>query len=152
MRVVKLEKPIVAYVFKIQSVTDGGVEDTNFAELEADVKADGGTVEKVSDDLVVVKVGGAEYTLPLGFAVLPSMAGKIVSAGVFEQEYAELVGDDGFDLESVVGLIDRVGKLEVELVELVALSGRLTAVETVVAGLDGKVKVSAKGKPEPEKS
>lgn len=87
--------------------------------------------------MVVIKVGGADYTLPLNFAVIINGGvGKVVSKEVFETEYAG-VDEDGF--------VERIAKLETGLNDLLALGGRLTAVETNLAKLasaksDGKAK------------
>lgn len=144
MKVIKIEKALLAFAF-FAVANDTG---TNFDELEADVKDNGGTVEKVADDLVVIKVGGADYTLPLNFAVVINGGiGKVVSKEVFETEYAGVIDEDGFDLD---GFIERVAKLETGFNDLLALGGRLTAVETnltklasvtgSVAKADGKSK------------
>lgn len=124
MKVIKIEKALLAFAF-FAVASDTG---TNFDELEADVKDNGGTVEKVADDLVVIKVGGADYTLPLNFAVvINGGVGKVVSKEVFETEYAGVIDEDGF--------IERVAKLETGFNDLLALGGRLTAVETNLAKL-----------------
>ena len=129
MKVIKIEKALLAFVF-FAVANDTG---TTFDELEAAVKAEGGTVEKVADDLVVIKVGSADYTLPLNFAVVISGGvGKVVSKEVFETEYASVIDEDGFDLD---GFIERVAKLETGFNDLLALGGRLTAVETYLAKL-----------------
>ena len=143
MKVIKIEKALLAFAF-LAVANDTG---TSFSELEADVKAEGGAVEKVADDLVVIKLGGADYTLPLNFAVvINGGVGKVVSKEVFETEYAITSNEDGFDLD---GFIERVAKLETGFNDLSALGGRLTAVETAIAKLtsgcsaakaDGKVK------------
>lgn len=106
MKVIKIEKALLAFAFFVAANDTG----TNFAELEAEVKAEGGTIEKVANDLVIIKVGGTDYTLPLNFAVvINGGVGKVVSKEVFEAEYASVIGDDGFDLD---GLVERVAKLE----------------------------------------
>lgn len=129
MKVIKLEKALLAFAFLVVAGDTG----TNFDELEADVTAEGGTVEKVADDLVVIKVGGADYTLPLNFAVVISGGvGKVVSKEVFDTEYASIGGGDD--------LLERVAKLETGFNDLLALGGRLTAVETNLAKSDDKSK------------
>lgn len=111
MKVIKIEKPMLAFAFLITA------EGTNFEELEADVKENGGTIESISDDLVVIKINGADYTLPLNFAVIINGGvGKIVSRELLEAEYIHVIDDD-FDLD---GLVERVNKLEAELNSLAA--------------------------------
>ena len=127
MKVIKIEKALLAFAF-LAVANDTG---TNFSELEADVKAEGGTVEKVADDLVVIKLGDADYTLPLNFAVvINGGVGKVVSKEVFETEYAITSNEDGFDLD---GFIERVTELETRFNDLLALGGRLSVDEPYVA-------------------
>lgn len=129
MKVIKIEKALMAFTFFAVDNDDL----TNFEDLEDNVKSEGGTVEKVADDLVVIKLDGSEYTLPLNFAVIiDGCVGKVVSKEVFDTEYVCVVDVDGFDLN---GFIERVTKLETEVNDLLALGGRLTAVETNIAKL-----------------
>lgn len=139
MRLVKIEKPLVAYVFKRGT----GDDDTNFAELEADVKADGGTVERVADDLVIISIGGGKHTLPLNFGVFPALAGKIVSASTLEEDYAEIVDGGGFDLD---GLLQRVTKIESDFP---TFATRLTTLESKLAT---EPQVADTGNGEPQQS
>ena len=129
MEVVEIERALTAFAF----FATAGDTGNNFKELEADAKAAGGTVEKIADDLVVIKLGSSDYTLPLNFAVvINGGVGKVVSKAVFEAEYAGVIGEDGFDLN---GFIERVAEVETGFNDLLALGGRLTAVETAIAKL-----------------
>ena len=102
--------------------------------------------------IVVIKVGGADYTLPLNFAiVINGGVGKVVSKEVFETEYAGVIDEDGFYLD---GFIERVAKLETGFNDLLALGGRLTAVETnlvKLASVTGSA-VKSDGKSKADKS
>lgn len=114
MRVYETAEPIKAYVFEL---VDGNVR---FDELESDVRADGGYVERKADDLVVVNVGGNVWTLPLGFAVVvESGVGRIIKAAEFRKRYVgadEVDGDIDYKLsEAVAKLADRVAELEAKL-------------------------------------
>lgn len=117
MKVIKIEKALLAFAF-FAVANDTG---TNFNELETDVKTSGGTVERVSDDLVVIRLDGANYTLPLNFAVIINGGvGKIVSKEVFETEYTIDIVGDSFDFN---GFIERIAKLEVAVDKLASASG-----------------------------
>lgn len=90
MQVNKRIKSMTAYVFYADA--DG----TNFKELEAEVKSDGGSVEQVADDLIVIRSAGGEFTLPLGFAVVISGGtGKVMTRNVFTEDYEQVGGSGG---------------------------------------------------------
>lgn len=139
MQVVKLENPTMAYPFVSQVETDGQVD--NFVQLEADIKADGGTIEKVADDLVVIHLDGTSYTLALGFVLIVDGTGigKVMSADMFNDSYTDIskvgVGD----------VAERLAQVEVGLADLGALASRVVALETALANKQTRSK--SVGKP-----
>lgn len=146
MQVFEIESPIMAYAFVANA--DG----TNYDDLSAEVIADGGVIEQVADDLVVIKIGGANITLPLGFAVVldGTGVGKVMNHDKFTEKY---VAADGLDVGAVgadVALVERVTELEKQLADVVALGGRLVAVETAVASITNKNEKTGKTKVEKE--
>lgn len=139
MQVVKLENPTMAYPFVSQVETDGQVD--NFVQLEADVKADGGTIEKVADDLVVIHLDGTSYTLALGFVLIVDGTGigKVMSADMFNDSYTDIskagVGGD---------VAERLAQVEVGLADLGALASRVVALETALANKQTRSKSGGK--------
>lgn len=137
MQVVKLENPTMAYPFVSVAETDGQVD--NFAQLEADVKADGGTIEKVADDLVVIHLDGTSYTLALGFVLIVDGTGigKVMSADMFNDSYTDIskVGAD---------VAERLAQVEVGLADLGALASRVVALETALANKQARSKSGGK--------
>lgn len=139
MQVVKLENPTMAYPFVSQVETDGQVD--NFVQLEADVKADGGTIEKVADDLVVIHLDGTSYTLALGFVLIVDGTGigKVMSADMFNDSYTDIskagVGGD---------VAERLAQVEVGLADLGALASRVVALETALANKQTRSKSAGK--------
>lgn len=112
MKIIKTEKPLTAFLF---TVTDTG---TNFAKLEEEVRAEGGAIEQIADDLVIISLNGTDYTLPLGFVlILGNSNEKIVSKDTFDTTYICIMDDDYPDFDK---LIERIEKLEVGFEKLVS--------------------------------
>lgn len=110
MKALKTEKAMLAFTFFI---IDG---EDSFDYLEDDVKQAGGTVERVSDNLAIVKIGGADYALPLGFAVIINGGvGKIVSQEVFDNEYVCVVDTDELAMNNIA---ERLTSIESKLADL----------------------------------
>ena len=121
MKALKTEKAMLAFTF---FVIDG---EDSFDYLENDVKSEGGTVERVSDNLAIVKIGGADYALPLGFAVIINGGvGKIVSQEVFDNEYVCIVDIGDEDNSSVASINVRLTAVEEEIAKLKATAGSNT--------------------------
>ena len=127
MQVNKRIKSMTAYVFYADA--DG----TNFKELEAEVKSDGGSVEQVADDLIVIRSAGGEFTLPLGFAVVISGGtGKVMTRDVFLGDYEQVGSSGGTGKGSGVVTGSRGGKSSKPSVDN-SVSGN------VLVTLDGKL-------------
>lgn len=135
MKVVKIERAMLAFAF----FAVGNDEGTNFPELEADVKAEGGTVERVAGDLVTIHFEGTGYTLPLDFAIIISRGvGKVISKEIFLSEYISVVEEPSISVDEIVGRID---SLQNSMQDFVSVSPRLAALEKIV---DKFVKASSK--------
>lgn len=104
MKVVKNEKPITAYWFKVSE------NSTNFDLLEKEVKEDGNFIEKLSDDQVVITINGVEYTLLLGFVLIIDQTGygKILTSVQFEEDY--MVISEAVDLDDILGRLEALEK------------------------------------------
>lgn len=110
MRALKVEKAMLAFTFFIVDGKD------SFDYLEDDVKQAGGTVERVSDNLAIIKIGGADYALPLGFAVIINGGvGKILSQEVFDNEYVCVVDTDELAMNNIA---ERLASIESKLADL----------------------------------
>ena len=105
MQVFKIEQPLVAFKF----VATG--KGNNFAELSAEVKAVGGTVEQLGDTLVVVRGVGVEVQLPIGFGVVyDGGAGKVMPVDVLDSQYVAVGAVNGIDLDDLVARLEKVEK------------------------------------------
>ena len=81
MYVYKRVPPLVAYLFAATAEGD------NFDELAAEVLGDGGNAER-SGEAAVLRLGGAEYHLPLNMAlVVENGIGRLLSAEAFREQY-----------------------------------------------------------------
>lgn len=129
MKVLKIEKAMLAFIFFVVNGED------SFDYLEKDVKSEGGTVERVSDNLAIVSIDGASYTLPLGFAVIINGGvGKIVSQEVFDNEY---VGEDSGYGSLFDSLNGRLIAVEEEIAKLKATAGSNTRVRKDRSSING---------------
>lgn len=130
MRMYEVAKPITAYVFELKN---GNIR---FAELEADVKKDGGFVERKADDLVVITVAEGVFTLPLGFAVvIENGVGRTLKSEIFHANFAEATEVSEVELD-----YDKVNK------ELEALTARVTELEKQTPPSESKAKGKSKTK------
>lgn len=109
MKVYKIEQPIEAFVF--QATADGN----NAKELSAEISAQGGSLEVVSDDLVRIHGFGGTFNLPINHAlVIERGTGTVFSVDNFNDTYIT-AEDTEFDLD---GLVAEVRSLHEEVVGL----------------------------------
>lgn len=101
MNVVRVSKPINAFVFRATA------KGNNLNELTKDAQKVGDVVEVVNDTFVNIVRDGRVYGLPLGYAVVFDGTVRLLSIEQFEQDYTTE------DLSSVVNkLVERVNALE----------------------------------------
>lgn len=106
MKVSEIKNPIIAYSFIANA---GG---TNYYDLSSEVIADGGTIEQIADEVVVININSMNITLHLGFTVVIDGTGisKVMKYDQFTRKYTE------------------VKNLDTQT-EIIALNERLTALE-----------------------
>ena len=141
MKVFKIVKPFTAYSFK--ATADGN----NLTELENEVSGDGGVVERVNDEVVVVKIGGISQTLPIGFTVLidEKSVARVISNEQFAESYVDANGEAA-TLPEVNEIAARAASLEEEVSELKKLADSVAVLDARISAMEAAVAESGKKK------